>query len=111
MKDTAALKPSIFSTLPSLMEEKASIDGSSPEELALHQLSLSEGWRVFKSFTEELLKDLELGTETAMAQGLPFEEIGRNAVVINLAKGIINRQLQKVQDAVEAIEQTNGTKK
>lgn len=107
----AALKPNFFSTLPSMQDKKAEIAGASEEERQLYALSQSGGWRVFKEFTEQLLKELDSGTETAMAQGLPFEEIGRNAVVINLAKGIVLRQLQKVQDAREACESADGTNK
>lgn len=105
----SALKPNFFSTLPSLQDKKAEVAGASDEERQLYALSQTAGWRVFKDLTDELLKDLDHGTETAMAQGLPFEEIGRNAVVINLAKGIILKQLQKVQDATDACENLNGT--
>jgi len=107
----SALKPNFFSSLPSMADDKAAKSGASDDERLLYALSQSGGWRVFKQFTNELLSDLDHGTETAMAQGLPFEEIGRNAVVINLAKGIINKQLQKVQDAWEACESANGTDK
>lgn len=110
MKKGEAIKPSFFSTLPTLVKEaEAEKLGLTDEERHLYRLSQHAGWRVLRGFTEDLLGDLDRGTETAMAQGLPFEEIGRNAVVINLAKSIVKRILQKVDDAVEANEKPDGT--
>lgn len=104
-----ALKPDFFNRLPTLLvEESAKKADVSEEEMKLAALSNSGGWFVLEEYIDSLLKDLDQGTESAMAQGLPFEEIGRNAVVINLAKGVINRIKQKVQDGREAVEK-HGT--
>lgn len=100
--DKQAIKPSFFNSLPTIIkEQEAKNKGVTEEELELVALSHSGGWKVLKEYTESLIKDLDNGTAIAMAQGLPFDEIGRNAVVINLAKGIIKRILDKVEDARE----------
>ena len=101
--DNSAIRPSFFNTLPTVVkEQEAKKKGISEEEQELYALSQMGGWKILKSYAEDLLGDLDSGTATAMAQGLPFEEIGRNAVVIDLAKGIIKRILDKVGDAQEA---------
>lgn len=103
--DKQALKPSFFSSLPTIVKEnEAKNKGITGEELELVALSQSGGWKVLKEYAQSLMQDLDNGTAAAMAQGLPFEEIGRNAVVIDLAKGIVKRILQKVEDAREQAE-------
>jgi len=100
MDNKAALRPSFFDTLPTIVkEQEAKRKGLTDEEAVLFALSQHSGWKIVKEYAEDLMRDLDMGTRTALAQGLPFEEIGRNAVVIDLAKGIIRRILEKVEDA------------
>lgn len=106
--DKTALRPSFFNNLPTVVrQEEAKKKGVTEEEGELYALSQSDGWRQLREYTESLLKDLDTGTATAMAQGLPFEEIGRNAVVIDLAKGIIRNIINKVEDTREAVDGTD----
>jgi len=44
-----------------------------------------------------------------MEVGQNFEEIGKNTIVANLAKGVIKRILNKVKDAREQVERSDGT--
>lgn len=100
--DKQAIKPSFFDRLPTIVkDEELSKKGLTDEERKLYALSQHDGWRVLREYIDSLMGDLDNGTAQAMQQGQPFEEIGRNAVVINLAKGIVNRILQKVEDARE----------
>jgi hypothetical protein len=112
MRNSKAVKPDFFNSLPTIIREREAKEiGASDEEKLLSSMSSSGGWRVLSDYIDNLIDDLDKGTETAMAQGLPFEEIGRNAVVINLAKGVILRIKQKVQDAKESVEDMDGTLK
>lgn len=100
--DTKAIRPSFFQSLPTLIkEEEAKKKGLTGEEQELFALSQSGGWKILREYIESLIIDLNSGTEVAMKNGLSFEEIGRNAVVIDLAKSIIRNILNKVDDAQE----------
>lgn len=103
MTDKQALRPGYFDNLPTLVRaEKAKEKGITEEEEQLYALSQSAGWRILSEYIDGLLRDLDNGTALAMSQGLPFEEIGRNAVVIDLAKGLMRRVVERVDDAREA---------
>lgn len=106
-----ALRPTFFSNLPTFVKEKE-LDKQelTDEEEHLSSLSNHTGWRILKEYSESLIDDLDQVTDLSLAQGLDLAEIGKNAVVANLAKGIIKRILMKVQDAKEAIE-ANGRPK
>jgi len=47
---------------------------------------------------------MEEVNRNAMSGGMPFDEIGKNAVVINLAESIVDRILALVSDAKDACE-------
>jgi hypothetical protein len=101
-----ALKPSFFN-LPSKKDKEAEKIGASDEERALSTLSETKGWVVLEEFIQGLLKDLDSVNATAIASGATFEEIGKNTVVVNMAKEVINRIITKVTDAKEATERVN----
>lgn len=110
--DSKALRPEFFSNLPTIVKEKqASAKTLSDDERFLYSLSQTPGWRIVSEYAQGLLRDLETVTDSAMAQGLSFEEIGRNAIVASLAKGVIIKLLQRVDDAKEAAERPDGTAK
>jgi hypothetical protein len=108
--DNQSLKPS-FINLPSLVADKeAEKKGATDEERILYGGSKTAFWGVLKGIFEDAEKDLDNLNSVAIEKGAPFEEIGKNTVVVNLAKGIITRIKNKVEDAVEACEKPNGTK-
>lgn len=109
--DNSAIKSDFFSTMPSLNQEKQMKHDVTDEERLLYSLSQQGGWRVLKTYINEILTDLDGATSQAMASGLPFEEIGRNAVVVSLAKDIIKKIVNKTEDAKEACEALDGTTK
>jgi hypothetical protein len=104
MKNNQSLKPEIFH-LPSMVEEKQ-LDkkGVTDEERHLYTLSKSAGWRILGEFIDRIKNDLDGLNDAAIEKGANFEEIGRNALVISLTKGVIKRIVNKVNDAKEACE-------
>lgn len=110
--DNKAIRPDFFQNLPTLVKEKQAKErGLTGQEQALYALSMHEGWVILHEYAENLISDLESVTDIAMSKGMTFDEIGRNAIVANLAKGVITRILQKVDDARDAVEQNNGSDK
>lgn len=105
-----ATRPTFFPSIPALDDthELETSGDPTPEELALYSLSKGRGWRVFRGIAERALEDLRNINKLAIEQGLPLEEIGRNAVVASLAQGVIERLLHKVEDATDACTRTEG---
>lgn len=111
MQKGAALRPGFFGNLPSLMSKLADEKGVSDEEQHLAALSTQTGWRIIAETADNLIQELDRVNEQAIANGATREQIGDNAIVISLAKGIIRRLIQKVEDAVEACQKPDGTEK
>lgn len=105
-----AIRPEFFNNLPTVIKEKqAKALGVSDEEMQLYSLSQTKGWQILEEYIEGLLKDLETSAMMAMAQGLPFDEIGKNMVIASNTRGIVERIIEKVQDAKEVCEKEDGT--
>ena len=102
--DKQAIKPSFYNLPTFKADEESKEKEVSDEERRLYSLSKSTGWKVLKEYIGNVRNDLDNFNARAMETGANFEEIGKNTVVINLAKGIIERVLNKVGDAREAIE-------
>jgi hypothetical protein len=105
-----ATRPDFFmQNLPEMLvkDAVASTKGASESERQLYALSQTSGWAVLKMFIGELKESLDLVNAKAIAQGAPFEEIGKNTVVVNMSKAVIDRILTKVSDATDACEKTN----
>jgi len=100
----SAIKPNFFAGLPSFLKDKVAKKGTTNEEKALYAMSVSAGWKIFEEFVDSVLKDVDDINNKAISQGAGFEEIGKNTVVVGIAKGIIKRLLDKVNDAKEACE-------
>lgn len=79
----------------------------SEEYTHLHSLSKHKGWKIIKEDLESRLKAIDTATENQIASGASFEEIGKNTVVVNLAKSVIMPIFTKIQDAIEAVEEEN----
>lgn len=103
-----APKPNVFFGLPSLQKDvQISQSEASEEEKSLYQLTQQRGWEILSKFIDELSKDLDSINRTAISSGLPFEEIGRNTIVISMAQDIISKIKNKVSDAKDAVEKNN----
>lgn len=103
-KTQQAIRPDNF---PDVRAVIAKNDFSKPEiieEKQLAALSLQDGWKVLKTFIQELSNELDGVNKQVIERGASFEEIGKNAVVTQLAKDKLNRVIQKVEDAGAANE-------
>jgi len=100
----AALRPDVFiGNLPSLVkQDQASKKGASTEEIQLAAMAESVGWSIFKKFVDSVKEDLEQLNEMAIEAGKSKEEIGENAIVISLTRGIINKIINYVEDAKDS---------
>jgi hypothetical protein len=100
-----AMRPGFFN-MP--IKEEVKVEGkATDEERDLQALSVSRGWAVLSEFIDRLIKDLDGVTEQSMINGLPLDEIGKNAIVASQSKAIINRIKNKVLDAKKAVERLN----
>lgn len=108
-KDKGALKPEIFN-IARFMEDKPKedIEVITQDEKVLAQGANTAFWSSLKKHFADSLKQLDLINEEAMAQGLPMEEIGRNAIVISQVKGVLNKIMNVVEDAKEAHDGREG---
>ena len=102
--DKSALKPTIFNIEAFKKDTEAAKRGVSDEERDLYSVSQMRGWKLLIEFKERVVKEMEDANKAAMATRIPFDEIGKNAVVINLAESIVDRIINKVSDAQEACE-------
>lgn len=99
-----AIRPDkFFANIPSLADptEETTVNEITEEELILAGLAESSGWRILSEFIKRVTNDLDNVNTVAISQGAGFEEIGRNAVVIGLAKGVIEKIVNRVLDAKE----------
>jgi hypothetical protein len=97
-----AIKPDTFHNV--VAKAKAEEKRVSEEEQHLYSLSQQHGWTILKDYIESVIESLDNTNEEAISKGLSFEEIGKNTVVVSLAKIKIKQILNKVNDAVEAVE-------
>lgn len=105
-----ATRPEVFSTLTSIKRvEEAEKKGASDEEIHLFNLSETKGWELLTDIKSRLVNELDQVNETAIQNGATYEEIGKNTLVISLAKGIVNRLWDKVSDSKEACERSGDT--
>jgi hypothetical protein len=101
-----AIKPNFFSQFPSLkQDEEAKKRGVTDEERLFYGMYNTAGWKLFSQLAHRLMDELDSSNDQAIASGAPIEEIGKNAVVISLTKGVIKQLLNKVEDCREACEQ------
>jgi len=108
VKDNSALRPEIFN-IKGFIDQKPSDDRDLTEEKILAAGSENAFWKTLKAYFDKSIEELDQINENAMAQGLPMEEIGRNAIVISQVKGVLRKIANKVTDAKEAVESHGGT--
>ena len=99
-----AIKPDIFANFRKVLKSKETKDKpiQDIEEKQLFELSLMEGWPVLKEYINNLSHEVEAINQHSMQSGASFEDIGRNAVVIQLTKDLLAKVVHKVEDAKEA---------
>jgi len=102
MADKGALKPEIFNIPHFIEQKKTDIEVLTQDEKILAAGADNAFWRTLKKYFDESLAQLDSINDAAIAEGLPMEEIGRNAIVISQVKGVLNKISNVVQDAKEA---------
>jgi hypothetical protein len=105
--DKSAIKPSLFNIQAFKATEEADKKGVTEEEQHLYSLSGTKGWEIVSEYAKRVMAELDEANNLAISNGVPFEEIGKNTVIISLAKNIVDRILNIVSDAKEACE-ANG---
>lgn len=106
--DKGALKPEILNFSRFMNEKpKEDIEVITQDEKVLAAGANTAFWSTLKKHFDESIKQLDQINEEAMAQGLPMEEIGRNAIVISQVKGVLNKIINVVKDAQESMEDKN----
>lgn len=103
-----AIKPAYFADIRQIRslktQEKVKEAGIDPEEGLLHALADTGGWQALEKFIGEVSADLDDLTRTQMEKGATTEQIGNTAVTVQLCKEILNKIVNKVTDASEAVE-------
>ena len=103
MAKKTALRPDFFANFESLKQNvEAAKKGVSEDEQAFYSMSLTKGWTLFNNLTDDLLDEMDGLIDASIASGATREQIGENTIVVSLAKGIIKRLINKVEDAREA---------
>ena len=100
----AAIRPDSFVDYRQIIE-RAKPQPKEPElieEKQLAALAESDGWHVLKKYITELQTDLGNINKSMMERGASFDEIGKNAVIVQLANELLLKIVQKVSDAAEA---------
>jgi hypothetical protein len=100
-KDEGALRPESFG-LKSFIQEKPPEVDPTAEETILAAGADKVFWKTLHKHFDNSIQQLEQINEQAIANGMPFDEIGRNALVISQVKGVLRKIINGVEDAREA---------
>lgn len=109
-KKGQAIRPDFISQIPSIVKQTEKVDqsGATEEEQALYALSQFKGWKILEEYVTTLLGEMDAGVVNSIQNGAGFDEIGRNTIVVTMAKEIIQKGiLNRVADAIEACEREN----
>lgn len=109
MVNKGALRPEIFNIKGFISQDKKD-DEFSVEEKILAAGAEQIFWKTLKKYFDNSIQQLESINEGAIAQGMPLEEIGRNALVISQVKGVLRKIINVVSDAEEAVHERGETK-
>lgn len=103
-----ATKPDVFLSFSEIGKDKRTPlerkKDKSPEDIALHSLANTEGWKILKDYIKHLQKEMDELLTQLIASGGAFEDIGKITVVSNLAKEKLNAIITRVSDAEEELE-------
>ena len=109
MNNKQAIKPDLFVNNFTFPKDQEALEkGASEDERSLYSLSRTVGWKILSEYIEEILTRLDYVNTQAIEKGASFEEIGKNTIIINQTKGIIEQIKNKVKDAVSECEEENG---
>jgi len=101
---TQAIKPDSFNDFRKIVEREKAKDSLDQKEYYLAALANSDGWLTLKEYINNLKDDIDNLNKSMMERGASFEDIGRNAVIAQLARDLLKKIVQRVEDAAESIE-------
>ena len=97
------MKPSFTDCREVVKKAEPPKDGIEASEVALAHLAGTEGWTELEKYIGTLKTEIGNLNKTLMEKGAAFEEIGRNAVVSQLAIELLDKIVHRVDDAKEAV--------
>jgi hypothetical protein len=99
-----AIHPDSFSDFRKLVKKLETENATDDEkEISLSVLADHAGWSVLKEYINNLRSDITNLNKSMMERGASFEDIGRNAVVSQLAQDLLTKIIQRVDDAHESV--------
>lgn len=103
-----AIRPSAFIDYKQVVEkvENKKTPDLQVETKHLAQIGNMDGWEVLKTYISELRADLNNLNKQMIGRGASFEDIGKNAVIVELADELLTKIVNKVEDARESVENT-----
>jgi hypothetical protein len=102
---TQAIHPDSFNDFRKIvLKANAPADSADQKEYYLAALANSDGWKTLKEYIETLKDDIDNLNKSMMERGASFEDIGRNAVIAQLARDLLRKIVQRVEDAHESVE-------
>jgi len=109
MKPQPAIRPDYFADYKQVVEKsEPAPEQELVDEKFLHNLYEHDGFPVLKRYIDDLKTQVEQVSNQSMETGASFEEIGKNAVIVKLVQKYLDRVIEKVTDAYEAIENQRG---
>lgn len=109
-RNLQAIRPSVgMANLWAKAEKKAETvnKGADPDEVELASLKDHAGWGVITEHIQALKRGIDAQLAEGVASGLSAEEIGKSTILAVMAKQLLDSILNKVDDAVSAIEEIN----
>lgn len=103
MADDSALRPD-HSVRPFFQQEPKTEDVKTitKDEEILAAGAENAFWKILRKRFDEAIAELDSINEQAISQGAPPDQIGQNTIVISLAKGVLKKIANVVEDAKEA---------
>jgi hypothetical protein len=106
--ETDVLQPD-FSVRPFIKQEKfEDVQTLTKDEEILASGAENAFWKTLKKHFDNAILQLDQINESAIANGASRDQIGENTIVISLAKGVLRKIENVVEDAKEAHEGGTG---
>lgn len=104
MKDTKALRPGSFSFSDFIKEDLQEGLDITEEEILFSKGRQTGFWKKLREHFDNEIRQLDQIQDNAIAAGATRDQIGENAVIISLTRGVLRRIINRVEDAREADE-------
>ena len=99
-----AIHPDYFKDFKTLTKKEDEQPIEQKEERVLADMAELAGWKVLKEYVGDLKESLDKLLSTVMEGGATYEEIGQKTIVTTLTKSYLDRVVERVEDASEALE-------